>query len=222
MGAGGQRLGRAGRQTLHVVGKPNFATPVALCGVVHLVIISSHAVPMTMVDALLSMDLLEGAIERADPEQQKQWLLSVGFDPPRKNGGTSEWAHLAWHTRVKQLSVRRYQHTGILMVDPEEAAADTGFGFRVPKKLPVLMLVRSPHEEYRYLQLRANFTGHPKVFEQGSLVKARGNAVYLLERGKKRLFPSGQVFLRMGFNFEDVLTIPAEQLEAIPTGDVLS
>ena len=172
-----------------------------------------------MEDAIHSMDLLEGAVERPDPEQQRQWLLSVGFDPPRKNGGTSEWAHLVWHTRVKQLSVRRYQHTGILVIDSEEVAADTGFGFRSPQQLPALVLVRYP-DELVYLQ-GTGFQGHPKVFEDGQLLKGRRSTVFLVQGGKKRPFSSGAVFMAMGFSFESVLTVPDAELDPIPTGDPL-
>ncbi|MGG1312117.1 glycosyltransferase family 4 protein [Cohnella laeviribosi] len=50
------------------------------------------------------------------------------------------------------------------------------------------------------------------------LVRGIGPTVYLLEKGRKRPFPSPRALIEGGFRFEDVRAIPNEKLALIPLG----
>ena len=51
---------------------------------------------------------------------------------------------------------------------------------------------------------------------EGKVVRGSGPAYWLIERGKRRLIPSVQVFYRLGLQV--VLRLPDEELEAIKQG----
>ena len=57
----------------------------------------------------------------------------------------------------------------------------------------------------------------------GALMKAPGNStVYLISGGAKHGFTSSSIFRALGYKFSYVLTIPATQFDALPSGSAIS
>jgi hypothetical protein len=70
-------------------------------------------------------------------------------------------------------------------------------------------------------KLEALKTGEPIGLRDGELVKsnAKGeNSVYVIENGKKRPIPSGQIFEELGWQWKNVLSVPKKLIDAYPTG----
>jgi len=56
---------------------------------------------------------------------------------------------------------------------------------------------------------------------EGNVVKGNRNALFLVQNGKKRIFPDFNTFVKMGFNMSSIMKINHQQLESIPLGDIL-
>ena len=68
---------------------------------------------LSMYDAISALGHSEIVIEREDPNEQKEYLISQGA-----NGGNNlEWAHKMWLTKVLKLNIIRYPHSGLLVKD---------------------------------------------------------------------------------------------------------
>eukprot|EP00597_Dinobryon_sp_UTEXLB2267_P008240 CAMPEP_0170084728 /NCGR_PEP_ID=MMETSP0019_2-20121128/19828_1 /TAXON_ID=98059 /ORGANISM="Dinobryon sp., Strain UTEXLB2267" /LENGTH=670 /DNA_ID=CAMNT_0010300913 /DNA_START=643 /DNA_END=2652 /DNA_ORIENTATION=- len=171
---------------------------------------------MSMYDAIFSLHLAEVVVADKDPEKQKQWLKDNEFNYGK---GNSEWANLAWHQDVLKMNVVRFQHTGMLVIDPDDPAVNTGFGQKIPQRVSTIYLVKYP-DEYDYLK-KHNFDGHVREYKDGTLVKGSGKSCFLIESGKRRPFNGLQSFINMGFDFDQVTQIEDEDLNAIPLGDTI-
>ena len=102
---------------------------------------------MTMADAIRSLDVMEVAIERKDSEQQRQWLIQNNVC--KANG---EKINLFWNKKVKNLSIQRYKHTGLLVKDPNDMSHDSVhmLSWRQPKVIKSIITIKYP-TEYEYL-----------------------------------------------------------------------
>ncbi|GMU25515.1 hypothetical protein KJZ71_01735 [Patescibacteria group bacterium] len=68
-------------------------------------------------------------------------------------------------------------------------------------------------------QLDSMTTLDPYGFKDGELVKhPESPAVYVMEYGKKRPIPSGDIFEELGWKWSSIETIPTSVLDAVPTG----
>lgn len=56
----------------------------------------------------------------------------------------------------------------------------------------------------------------------GKVVKGNRNALYLVEHGKKRMFPDFYTYTRMGFTLEQINKISDATLDSLPTGNPLA
>lgn len=65
-------------------------------------------------------------------------------------------------------------------------------------------------------------SGEPLSFRCGSLIRGTDQTIYIIEDGRKRPIAKAADFERMGYRWESVLSIPDEQLSAIPTGNPIS
>lgn len=55
-------------------------------------------------------------------------------------------------------------------------------------------------------------------FADGILLKGKGDAIYLVEGGKKRVVPNVFTFIRMGLNCDDLVYVKDAILDAVPNG----
>lgn len=60
--------------------------------------------------------------------------------------------------------------------------------------------------------------GPPLTFRNGVLLKGQEETVYIVEHGCRRPFVSATAFEALGYRWENVLTIPDEQLATLPMG----
>ncbi|MFA6429010.1 MAG: hypothetical protein WCV84_00745 [Patescibacteria group bacterium] len=61
--------------------------------------------------------------------------------------------------------------------------------------------------------------GEPYALHDGELVRSTSdNAVYVIENGERRPFPSAAVFEELAYNWKNVVTLPAKLLKEYPTG----
>jgi hypothetical protein len=59
----------------------------------------------------------------------------------------------------------------------------------------------------------------PVLFDDGELLRTKDNsAVYLIDNGQKRLFASGDIFVKLGYNWKNVITVSAQLLYLYPLG----
>ncbi len=67
-------------------------------------------------------------------------------------------------------------------------------------------------KELSEAELESILDGRPMLYPDGTLVKGAGPDVFLIEKEKKRKFTSSTLFLALGYNWKDVLTISNEEL----------
>jgi hypothetical protein len=66
-------------------------------------------------------------------------------------------------------------------------------------------------------------TGDPETLADGVLVKTKNDpTVYVISGGKKRVIPSENVFLSLGYQWSSVVTVSAKLLALHPTGDPIT
>lgn len=69
-------------------------------------------------------------------------------------------------------------------------------------------------------ELESYPTGEPILFGDGELLtSANTKAVYLIDGGKKRPFPSGETFERLGYKWENVISVSPQFLYKYETGE---
>jgi hypothetical protein len=56
---------------------------------------------------------------------------------------------------------------------------------------------------------------------EGKVVKGTRNALFLVQKGRKHLFPDFYTFSHMGFNLSSIVKIPDDELGRLPTGEIL-
>lgn len=62
----------------------------------------------------------------------------------------------------------------------------------------------------------------PVLFDNGELIKSNASsAVYLVDEGKKRPFASGEIFLSLGYKFENIITVSPQLLYLYPEGKII-
>ena len=71
---------------------------------------------LSMFDAISALGHAEIAVEREDPHEQKNYILTTG-DMNGTVGNNLEWAHNMWLTKVLKLNIIRYPHSGLLVQD---------------------------------------------------------------------------------------------------------
>ena len=98
-------------------------------------------------DAIRSLSMADVVVERADPEDQKNYLSASGI-----TGANMEVAHMAWHKNILKMDIVRYPHSGMLVRDVNDPSKQrwgmkggytTFKGFYVIAKYP---------DEYDYLK----------------------------------------------------------------------
>eukprot|EP01037_Dinobryon_pediforme_P033849 gene33849-39473_t len=204
---------------------------------------------MNMHDAITSMDLVEGLFEREDPEQQRRWLMDMGFDSSAasssllsspaaradnasvQRGGGLSWAHHIWMTAVKNMTVRRFRHTGLSVVDDQEskeAAAEASSA--ALKQLPCIILAKYPNEDFTYLR-EHNFGGYPRSFPDGTVLRvAKGaggtggegeGALFFMEDNRKREI-AHQLLQSASLNTSNAVEMSEVEAASIATGSPLT
>lgn len=69
-------------------------------------------------------------------------------------------------------------------------------------------------------QLEAYPTGAPILFEDGELLTSPNTkAVYLIDQGKKRPFSSGEVFEKLGYKWENIISVSPQFLNKYENGE---
>ena len=71
---------------------------------------------LSMYDAISALGHSEIVVEREDPNEQKNYIITVG-GVNGSVGNNLEWAHNMWLTKVLKLDITRYPHSGLLVKD---------------------------------------------------------------------------------------------------------
>ncbi|MCD4694205.1 hypothetical protein K8R62_02490, partial [bacterium] len=59
-------------------------------------------------------------------------------------------------------------------------------------------------------------------FEDGELLThEKSTAVYLISNGRKRPFISGDIFLELGYRWENIITVPKRIIDIYPDGEAI-
>ena len=75
---------------------------------------------LSMYDAISALGHAEIVMEREDPNEQKQYLISQGCD----NGVNLEYSHYNWLTNMMRLRLHRYPHSGLLVSDASDGTVE--------------------------------------------------------------------------------------------------
>ncbi len=71
-------------------------------------------------------------------------------------------------------------------------------------------------------ELAALADGPPLTFRDGELLRGNDETVYIVEHGYRRPFVAASVFEALGYRWENVLTIAADQLQTLPLGEAMT
>ena len=112
---------------------------------------------LSMYDAISALCHSEIVVEREDPNEQKEFLISQGA-----NGGTNlEWAHKMWLTSILKLQIVRYPHSGLLVSDPSDGTPER-WGKSVELKVNGHTLLVKYQEEIPQISRFNLFKANPK------------------------------------------------------------
>lgn len=164
-----------------------------------------------MYEAIRCLDLVDAVVERDDPYQQKQWLIDNDFD----GGGSSEYVNKVWLTKIKQLTVKRFRHTGMIVIDPDDKSISSGYGYIERREVNTTVLVKYP-DEYNYLK-KNEFKGVINILSQlkdGDLVRSIDSDIYYLFR-KDKLYPfhDHNTFTKLGYKITNLKTFAEEDIQ---------
>lgn len=66
-------------------------------------------------------------------------------------------------------------------------------------------------------------TGKPVAFEDGELLKSPDSqGVFLISGGRKRAFPSGEIFEGLGYKWKNIISVPGKILDSYPLGESMA
>ena len=85
---------------------------------------------LSMYDAISALGHAEIVVEREDPYEQKNYLISQGCN----KGVNLEFAHFIWLTNILKLKIIRYHHSGLLVTDASDEIQDR-WGIRTLKNI---------------------------------------------------------------------------------------
>ena len=72
---------------------------------------------LSMYDAISALGHSEIVVEREDPNEQKNYIITAAGGVNGSVGNNLEWAHNMWLTKVLKLNITRYPHSGLLVKD---------------------------------------------------------------------------------------------------------
>ena len=75
---------------------------------------------LNMYDAISALAHAEIVVERNDPYEQRDYLISKGYGKV----GNLERAHLFWLRDIRNLTIQRYSHSGLLVSDASDGGYD--------------------------------------------------------------------------------------------------
>jgi hypothetical protein len=66
-------------------------------------------------------------------------------------------------------------------------------------------------------------TVEPAIFGDGELIKLEGNpGVFVIDKGTRRAFTSGEIFEELGYRWENIITVPKKIFDLYPEGEPIS
>lgn len=129
---------------------------------------------------------------------------------------------LANYSLGKDLTSKAKYPTGQLVRDPKKQTwyVEDGVKHLVPHtSLLSLYFKGQPVKQVATEQIKSYPIGDPLKLRDGELVRAKESpSVYVIERGEKHPFPSGDVFVDMGYAWRNVITLPKTVLDTYPIG----
>ena len=75
---------------------------------------------LSMYDAISALAHAEIVVDREDPYKQRDYLMSKGYGKV----GNLELAHLLWLRDIRNLTIQRYSHSGLLVSDASDGGID--------------------------------------------------------------------------------------------------
>lgn len=156
------------------------------------------------------------------PITSKDIFKKIGFNPDEIITATA--AELDSYTTGATITATSTYPTGKLMQDPKSGGVfyvESGFKYPVTDK--ILLSTKFKGKKVvkgTTAELNKYTKGAPVLFGDGELLMSNSvSTVYLISGGQKRPFSSGDVFLKLGYKFSNIITVSPQLLAQYAAGD---
>ncbi len=149
----------------------------------------------------------------------------IGYNP--EEVVDAGWQDIAGYTNGTPITGLSAHPTGALLQNNQTGGVYWVIeGTKSPVWDKVFLNTKFKHKEIIPVnpeELAGYIETDPVLFEDGELVKSNNsNAVYVISEGEKRPILSGEVFEKVGFKWENVLTVSPKVLYLYPNGKAVS
>ncbi len=135
-------------------------------------------------------------------------------------------ADLSYYRNAKEINESSSYLTGALLQDSSSGGV---YYVLDGKKAPIVdkMMLSTKFKNYKVqrstiAELDKYEKINPVLFDDGEILKSSTvNTVYLISDGKKRPFLSGDIFLKLGYNFANIIEVSPQLLSLYPFGDMI-
>jgi len=156
------------------------------------------------------------------PIASQKIFKAIGFNKDEIIKGTE--TDLKSYAKGKTITATSAYPTGQLIRDPKTGGiyyVESGYKYPIIDKI-FLTTKFSGNRVIKgtVAELNKYIKGNPVLFGNGELLKSKSsNTVYLISEGQKRPFATGDVFIKLGYNFSNVITVSPQLLALYKTGD---
>jgi len=156
------------------------------------------------------------------PITSKDIFKKIGFNPDEIITATAD--ELASYTTGNIITATSTYPTGKLMQDPKSGGVfyiESGYKYPIIDKA----LLNTKFKGKKVVkgtstELNKYTKGSPILFSDGELLMSNSvPTVYLISGGQKRPFSTGDVFLKLGYKFTNIITVSPQLLAQYPAGD---
>lgn len=156
------------------------------------------------------------------PIASQKIFKAIGFSKDEIIKGTE--TDLKSYVKGKTITATSAYPTGQLIRDPKTGGiyyVESGYKYPIIDKV----FLTTKFSGNRVIkgttaELNKYIKGNPVLFGNGELLKSKSsNTVYLISEGKKRPFSTGDVFIKLGYSFTNVITVSPQLLALYETGD---
>jgi len=156
------------------------------------------------------------------PITSKDIFKKIGFNPDEIITATA--TELDSYTTGATITATSTYPTGKLLQDPKSGGVfyvESGYKYPVTDKI----LLNTKFKGKKIVkgttaELNKYIKGAPVLFGDGELLMSSSvPTVYLISGGQKRPFSTGDVFLKLGYKFTNIVTVSPQLLAQYPIGD---
>lgn len=158
------------------------------------------------------------------PITSKDIFKKIGFNTEEIISATAD--DLNAYTLGKVITATSTYPTGKLIQDPKSGGiyyVESGYKYPITDKILLSTKFKGKKAtKGTTAELNKYTKGSPVLFGDGELLMSNSvPTVYLISQGQKRPFTSGDIFLKLGYKFTNVITVSPQLLAQYPAGDAI-